>query len=122
MNLQLLFDSLTSYKKSIILLMVLFFAYALAFGQDESLSFKEGFAKITSKGKFGFIDKKGNIQVPCTFDFVNDFENGYSVVRIEKKYGIIRKDGSLLVDLKYDLCESFSDGMALVRMGNKYLR
>ena len=61
MKAQSLFNCFSGYKKVLLFFMCLFFAYALAFSQSESISFHEGYAKITQKGKSGFIDKAGKI-------------------------------------------------------------
>jgi len=37
---------------------------------DKMIFFQDGFAKVTNDGKWGLIDKKGNVVYPFTIDFV----------------------------------------------------
>lgn len=70
---------------------------------DMAGSFSEGRAVVVStEGKSGFIDKKGEIAVPTIYDMASDFVDGVSVVSLDGKYGMIDVNGGIVVPLEYD--------------------
>ena len=70
----------------------------------------EGYSISTSK--YGFIDKTGELVIPCQYAYANEFMNGYSAVMVRKadedtgyestKYGVIDTEGNLVVDYEYE--------------------
>ena len=59
-------------------------------------------------GKWGFVDKDGNIKVQNTYDLVTEFnEYGFAGIKIDGKWGVIKEDTTIAVEPKYDL-ESIS--------------
>lgn len=52
-------------------------------------------------GKFGFLDKKGEVITPLEYEEATDFIDGIAVVKKEK-YGILDKKGKLLLPFIYD--------------------
>ena len=67
-------------------------------------SFSEEMAYIWSKDyRYGFINAKGKVIVPCIYRFVGKFHNGHAYVENEdRKYGIIDKNGKFTVPCKWD--------------------
>lgn len=58
---------------------------------DAAGSFSEGMAWVSSKGKYGFIDKEGNLVIDTIFSYTSDFKDGYAFVAYKGKKGIIKK-------------------------------
>lgn len=59
-------------------------------------------------GKWGFVDKDGNIKVQNTYDLVTEFnEYGFAGIKIDGKWGVIKEDTTIAVEPKYEL-ESIS--------------
>ena len=59
-------------------------------------------------GKWGFVDKDGNLKVQNTYDLVTEFnEYGFAGIKIDGKWGVIKEDTTIAVEPKYDL-ESIS--------------
>jgi len=56
-------------------------------------SLTEGFAKVNKKGKWGFIDLKGNPLTPFKYDNAWFFQNRYAKVGINNKYTYINMSG-----------------------------
>ena len=51
--------------------------------------FSEGFAEVRKGGKWGFVNKKGELVVPCEYDYVCSFSEGFAEVeKGEKTYKI----------------------------------
>lgn len=71
-------------------------------------------------GKWGFVDKNGNIVINPTFDYVYNFSEGIAAVKIGDKYGFIDTIGVLIVPCEYDEVESsFEDGEGKLVKGDK---
>lgn len=48
-------------------------------------------------GKWGFIDKKGQVVIKTSWDEVSDFYKGYAAVRQGETYGVIDSKGNIVV-------------------------
>ncbi|MCR5400512.1 MAG: WG repeat-containing protein [Treponema sp.] len=70
--------------------------------QDRELFFcskqQEGLIRFQKekKGKFGFMDKYGYVEIPCNFDKAEDFVYGYALVEIDGKDALLKPDGSIV--------------------------
>ncbi len=84
--------------------------------------FKGGFAAIKYGGKYGFIDKQGQIVIKPRFDDAKDFSEGLARVRIgdssRGKWGFIDRQGEFVIAPQFDHAENFSEGLAIVRTGD----
>lgn len=96
-------------------------------------NFSEGLAAIEVDGKYGFIDKKGEIAIPCIYSYAGDFFEGLASVMMNDHQGFINKSGKVVIDFKYgniDRSEGwilsgkdvfqFKKGVAKVKVDNKY--
>ena len=63
---------------------------ALKFATERSFLFK-----VCRKDKYGFIDRSGEIVVPCKYDHVQDFREDIAIVQKGDKYGCINKKGEV---------------------------
>ncbi|MGC8729415.1 MAG: FlgO family outer membrane protein [Elusimicrobiales bacterium] len=68
----------------------------------------------------GYVDKKGNIQIPFQYDEVFGFTNGIAKVKKGLKYGAVDKTGKEIIPIKYDDVEQRYDDYVLVSIKNKY--
>ena len=60
------------------------------------------FAK-NQDGKWGFVDKSGNMQVQYQYDEVTEFnEYGFAGIKKNNKWGVLNKDGSVLLEPTYE--------------------
>ena len=79
---------------------------------------------IEENGKYGYMDKDGNVVINPQFDRADDFSEGLARVRIgdEKtgKWGYIDKEGKFVINPQFDCAEDFSEGLAKVKVGGKY--
>jgi len=64
--------------------------------------FTEGLAKARIKNKYGFVNKKGKIAIPITFDYCEEFKNGYSIITQGEKHGAIDKNGKIVIEPIFD--------------------
>lgn len=83
--------------------------------------FSEGLAAVKTgnwaNGKWGFINKKGELVIPCLFDKTFPFSDGYAKVVLNGKWCFIDKEGNEKVELsQYDGSTSFHAGFAAVSL------
>lgn len=57
--------------------------------------------KQTSDGKWGYVDKKGQMAIAPQFDYAYTFQDGAAVVEMGDNYGLIDKSGSFLITPMY---------------------
>lgn len=61
---------------------------------DEVDFFSEGLAAVQLNGKYGFVDKTGNVCISTSFDYAYSFNrSGLAAVRFDKKDILIDKNG-----------------------------
>ena len=77
--------------------------------------------KIKRNGKFGYINKKGEVVLPCEYDDADDFSEGLAKVKVKDSYGYIDNTGEIIINCIFDnKAGDFSEGFARVRVKGKY--
>ncbi len=77
--------------------------------------------KPTGKaGKYGYLDKSGQLAIPYQYQMTNVFNEGLAHVKLNNKWGYIDKNNSKIIDFKYDEAKPFSQGLAVVQQNGKY--
>lgn len=70
---------------------------------------------------YGFINKSGEVIVPCEYDSVSySFYEGLAKVEKDGKYGYIDTTGKLVVPCEYDDLDFFYEGLARVEKDGKW--
>lgn len=64
---------------------------------------------IKKNDKWGIIDNRGHLIIPCIYDGIFHFQNGLAVARKNDKYGVVNSKGSVLVPFEFDACQHFRD-------------
>lgn len=88
--------------------------------------FHDGLARIASNGKYGYINKKGDIVVPLKWDYALDFDNGIAHVQLYDTNGnvtetnLINTNGDLLYKEDHAVYFEFHDGLCSYREGSTY--
>ena len=77
--------------------------------------FKDGFAVVEKGDKWGFVNTKGELAIPCIYDYAFDFSEGLATIRKNGKYGFINKKGEVVIPFKFEECGVFSEGLAYAR-------
>ena len=80
-------------------------------------NFSEGLAGVEVGGKYGFINRVGEVVVPPRFDCISEFSEGLASVRIGHQWGAINTTGSLVIPVEFDLIDVFSEGLAIAYTG-----
>lgn len=66
-----------------------------------------------NKSKYGYIDKFGNIVIPCVWNELNSFCERLALVKGDNnKYGYITENGNVVVPCMFDSANNYSEGRA----------
>ena len=77
--------------------------------------FSEGLASVTNaKSLMGYINKKGELQIPYRFGEARDFSGGLAAVTIDAAYGFINPSGELVIPYKFQIVGDFKENIAKV--------
>lgn len=93
--------------------------------------FSEGMVPVHKESKsstcfdYGFIDKTGNIKIPCIYQGVGKFSNDLAPVCLYDpnwiyKWGFINKQGEIIINFYFEKAGGFFEELARVRMDKKW--
>lgn len=69
-----------------------------------------------SNCKYGFMDKRGCIVIPCLWNDIRDFSEGLACIQDSKnKWGYIDKSGRIVIPCQWDFAWSFRENLARVK-------
>jgi len=89
---------------------------------EDALGFSEmGFAPVQQGGKWGIIDTKGHVVIPCTFDDNKGIEeDGICWVQQNNKWGLLNCKTKKVSPFEFDEVSYFKEDLAYVKKNNKY--
>jgi hypothetical protein len=64
---------------------------------ERGMPFSEGLAAVSTGGRFGYIDERGEVVIEPRFDYAGDFSHGLAEVLVGDKVGIINRKGEMVV-------------------------
>ncbi|MFD3408748.1 WG repeat-containing protein [Aquirufa sp. HETE-83D] len=96
---------------------------------DQAFPFREGLARVSRNGYWGFINKSGEEVIGPRYVHAEDFSEGLASVSLAKietnedgyvfhkdeKYGMINSNGKTIIDFKYGQLYGFKDGLAIAK-------
>jgi hypothetical protein len=83
----------------------------------------EDFPEVKVDGKYGFMNKKGEIVIQPVYQDVSHFNYGMAAVKIDGKWGFIDTLGNMVIKPLFDYAMSFGFGnikYAVVQIDEKY--
>lgn len=85
-------------------------------------SFSEGLAAVQSAetGKWGYIDKTGDLVIPCQYDDCGYFADDIAKTRLNNKWGYINAKNEVVIPFAYDAAFGAGSGLASVGKGGKF--
>ena len=78
-----------------------------------------GLASISKNGKFGAIDKEGNVVIPFEYDKLFTFQEGLAPFYKDGKWGAIDVYGNIVIEAKYSALTRFNEGFAIAHDGKR---
>lgn len=70
--------------------------------------FSEGMGLAMSESGCGYFDSKGQLAVPCVYDYGQNFSCGLAAVKnADRQYGYIDKKGQTVIPFIFDVAGSF---------------
>lgn len=82
--------------------------------------YSEGLTMVKRFGKYGYIDRTGEIVIPVRYDSIGRFYRDLAKVKQNNKYGYVDITGKEITLLQYDKVFDFSNGFAKVMQNGKY--
>lgn len=81
--------------------------------------FHDGLAGVSLDGrKYGYLNRAGQVAIPCTFDEATDFSEGTAAVARQGRCALLSKKGVLLTPFKYIRMTPMQGGIARVCLQN----
>ena len=81
---------------------------------DETESFVNGFAKVASGNKWGFVNRFGNPVIKAEYESVRNFVNKLAAVKKNSRWGFIDETGMTIIDFEYDIVYDFKENVTAV--------
>jgi hypothetical protein len=83
-------------------------------------TFNDGRARMLRNGKYGFIDRIGNIHISPQYPSAYDFSENVAAVMIAGKWAFVDKEENIVVQPFYQEVRNFQYGTARVKEKNKW--
>ena len=84
---------------------------------EGAMSFSEGLAAVKVDGKWGYIDRKGEMVIGPAFDLAWRFSEGLAPIFSDGIWGFIDKSGRYRIRPAFGWAMSFTEGLAAVNIG-----
>src|SRR5689334_1522004 len=65
---------------------------------------------VKMNGKYGFMDKSGNVVIQPQFEQASLFSEGFAPVRTGQRWGYVDRHGNMAIAPQFDMADPFSDG------------
>jgi hypothetical protein len=77
------------------------------------------FIGIKKDGRFGFVDKLGNLRIANQYGAIGRWQEGAAAVRLNKKWGFVDRLERILVQPYYDSASDLKQSVSIVSIGDK---
>jgi hypothetical protein len=96
------------------------FTFNLSNRFEKIYGFKEGFSKFLLKGKYGFMDRYGNVYISPQYPETGEMSDSMVNVVIKGKWGYLDFKENLKVQPYYEQALPFENGTAIVKENGKW--
>ncbi|MEC5142137.1 WG repeat-containing protein [Chitinophaga sp. 180180018-2] len=77
-------------------------------------------AVVSKDGKYGYINRRAKLVIPCSYDEAFEFFGGYARVVINGKFGAIDEDGEIVIPAIYEDASVLDGGVFAVKKENEW--
>lgn len=77
------------------------------------------FLPVSINGKYGYMNRLGDVVISPDYQFAGHFVNGLAIVGNDDKYGAINKAGKLIIPFSYSSVSDFIQGRSIVEENDK---
>lgn len=88
---------------------------------DEVNNFSHSLAAVSKDGRWGYINRRGEVAIEPQFEMAASFRDSLALVRVQGRYGYIELCGRWAIEPRYDYATSFKGGVASVELHAKSL-
>lgn len=88
--------------------------------QNPEFELKELLSKVCIKGRYGFVNVRGEFVVPAIFEQAYRFTDGLAAVRDDRFWGFVNVRGEFVVPAVYDAVKMFCSGLAAVKKDGRW--
>lgn len=83
---------------------------------------RAGLAPVAKDGCWGFIDRRGAIAIPFSFQDTRaqHFESGLASVKSGGRWGFVDRDGDFIIKPYFEEVRPFAEGLASVKLDGKW--
>jgi len=74
----------------------------------------EGFWKYKQNGKWGILDREGNVLTEAKFDMLNQYHENFMVFGVDDMWGYLDNTGKVLINARFPLAWDFKNGLARI--------
>lgn len=85
---------------------------------ERAMLFSEGLAPVRLDGRFGFIDRSGNVVIKPAFDLAGRFHRGQAEVIVQGKAGVIDRSGKFVIEPGFSRAVPFNGEIVLAKEGD----
>lgn len=85
-----------------------------ASAQYSSASDSDVLAAVKIEGKWGYINKKGELKIPAIFDGAGGFTEGVAPVKVKRYWGYLNKDGNFSINPVFTSVRNFHNRRAFI--------
>lgn len=84
-------------------------------------AFSEGMVEVSRRGKYGYMDKEGNMVIEPGYTAAGEFHEGLAAVEYKRKWGYIDKNGRAVIPFVYEIATPFNEGIASVEKDGAWM-
>lgn len=88
--------------------------------ESDLLMVEEKLFPVLKNGKFGFMNRQGELIVKAEYDYVSIFSSGLAAVFKNGKFGFIDKNNNVIIDFLFDEVQDFEQGRAVVEIDENF--
>lgn len=74
----------------------------------------DGMVYKEESGRYGLIDRFGELKLDTVYENIENFVNGFALVTLNGKKGYINSKGEISIPIQFDEAKPFSEGLAVV--------